>query len=129
MLRAHADGVTVILRGLFALDEVHLGRADEARDKQVARRAIEVERAADLLDMARTQHHDLVGHGHRLDLVVRYINRSDSELLVSCGEFGTHLAAEISIKVTQGFIKQEDRRLSNHRAPNGYPLPLTAAEF
>ena len=57
--------------GLRALDQVHLGRADEARDEQVARA---VDRGPAACRPARSrpalQHHDLVGQRHRLDLVV-----------------------------------------------------------
>ncbi len=49
--------------GLYR-QEVHLRAADEARDEQVLRPVIQFQRAADLFDMARRQHHDLVGHGH-----------------------------------------------------------------
>ena len=49
-------------------------RADEAGDEQVGRPVVELERRADLLDAAVVHHHDLVGHGHGLDLVVRDVD-------------------------------------------------------
>jgi hypothetical protein len=70
MLGPDADGRRPMLRRDRPFDQVHLRRADEARDERVARRAVQLQRRADLLDIARAQHHDLVGHGHRFDLVV-----------------------------------------------------------
>ena len=54
--------------------EIHLRRADEAGDELVGRLVVEIERRAHLLDPARAQHDDLVGHRHRLDLVVRDVH-------------------------------------------------------
>src|SRR5258706_9580080 len=51
-------------------EKIHRGGADEARDELVRRVVVELQRRSGLLDAARVHHHDLVGHGHRLDLVV-----------------------------------------------------------
>ena len=80
MLRAHADRRRAIaLRGLVA-DEVHARRADEAGDEHIRRPFIQLEGRAVLLDPAGIQHHDLVGHRHRLDLVVGDVDRRGAEL-------------------------------------------------
>ena len=60
------------------------GRADEAGDEQIVRLVVELERRADLLDVAAVEHHDLVGHGHRLDLVVGHVDLVVPRLLCSC---------------------------------------------
>src|SRR2546430_7468549 len=54
-----------------ATQKIHRRRADEAGDEQIVRTVVELERRADLLDQAVVHHHDLVRHGHGLDLVVR----------------------------------------------------------
>ena len=52
MLGPDADGMRVVVAGEFAGDEVHLRRADEAGDEEIVRLVIELERRADLLDVA-----------------------------------------------------------------------------
>ena len=68
--------------GLGAFDEVHVWRADEAGDEEVGRVAVELQRRADLLDHPAVQHDDLVGHGHRLDLVVGDVDHRGAEVVV-----------------------------------------------
>src|SRR6185312_14699915 len=61
VLRPDADGDGIVaFRGL-SLQQVHLGRTDEAGDEQIGGMAVELQRRADLLDVAGVQDHDLVG--------------------------------------------------------------------
>ena len=55
--------------------EVHRRRADERRDENVDRVVVELGRRADLLEHAVAHHGDPVAHRHRLDLVVRDVDR------------------------------------------------------
>ena len=73
------------------LQEVHRRRADEARDEQIVRPVVELERRADLLDQAVVHDHDLVGHGHGLDLVVGDVDRRGLQPLVQLLDLGAHL--------------------------------------
>ena len=82
VLGPDADGVASWAAAIVPADQVHLGAADEAGDEQVARGAVKLQRAAHLLDVARAQHHDLVGHGHRLDLVVGDVDHRGLQPLV-----------------------------------------------
>src|SRR6185437_3763811 len=50
MLGSDADGRRPELLGIFAIEEVHLRRADEAGDEDRLRALVELERCADLLD-------------------------------------------------------------------------------
>ncbi len=58
-----------------SLDEVHRRRADEARDKNVVGIVVDFIRRAELLDLALVHDGDAVGQRHRLDLVMRHIDR------------------------------------------------------
>ena len=58
---------------------------------RLAGRVVEIERRADLLDDAVMHHHDLVGHGHGLDLVVRDVDGRGLEPLVQFLDLGAHL--------------------------------------
>ena len=52
------------------LDQVHLRRADEARDEHVGGLGEDLVRRRDLLDQAVAHDGDAVGHGQGLELVV-----------------------------------------------------------
>ena len=55
--------------------QVHRRRADEGGDESRRRLLVDVERIADLLDLAAVHHHENVGQRHRLELVVGDVDR------------------------------------------------------
>src|SRR5258706_268879 len=57
---------------LLAVEDV--GAADEARDEFRARLVVDLLGRADLLDPSLIHHHDTIGGGHRLGLLMRYID-------------------------------------------------------
>ena len=128
MLRAYAEEIAAVPRGDFALEEVHLRRADEAGDERRRRVAVELHRRADLLDVTLVQHHDLVGHGHRLDLVVGDVDHRRADLAVQVGELQPHLRPERGVEVRQGLVEQEDLGVAHDRPPDGDPLALAAGQ-
>ena len=75
------------------------------------------------------QHHDLVGHGHGLDLVVGDIDHRVAELLVQLGDLHPHLHAQRRVEVRQRLVEQEDLRLAHDGPPDGDPLPLPARQL
>ena len=97
--------------------EVHLRAADEAGDEQVARMVVELERRARLLDDAGLQHHDLVGHGHGLDLVVGDVDHGRLELVVQPGELDPHLHAQGGVEVGERLVEQEHLGLATIARP------------
>ena len=97
--------------------------------KQVLRGAVELERRADLLDVAGVQHHDLVGHGHRLDLVVGDVDHRLAELLVQLGDLEPHGAAQRRVEVRQRLVEQEGRGLAHDGAADRDALALAAGEL
>ena len=105
------------------------GRADEAGDEQVVRRLVELQRRADLLDVAGVQHDDLVGHGHGLDLVVGDVDHRRLELLVQLADLEPHRAAQRGVEVGQRLVEQEGRRLAHDGAADGDALALAAGEL
>src|SRR3954454_12925484 len=108
--------------------EVHLGRADEAGDEQVARVVVELERGAGLLDHAGLEHHDLVGQRHRLDLVVGDVDHGGGQLLVEPGELDPHLDAQRRVQVRERLVEEEDLGLADDGAADGDALALAARE-
>src|SRR5258708_2274382 len=110
-------------------NHVHRRRADEAGDERVRRMIVEVERVAGLLDHAVAHHHDLVGHGHRLDLIVRDVDRGRLQPLVQLLDLGAHLHAELGVKVGQRLIEQEHLGIAHDRAPHRDTLALAPGDL
>ena len=113
----------------LALEEIHRRRADEAGDELVVRLVVEFERRADLLDDAVMHHHDLVGHGHGLDLVVGDVDRGGLQPLVQFLDFGAHRHAQLGVEVGQRLVEQEHLRIAHDGAPHGDALALAAGQL
>ena len=122
------DGRVAIGRGHRAVDEVHLGRADEAGDEEVVGLVVELERRADLRDGAGIEHDDLVGHGHGLDLVVGDVDHGRAEPLVQLHQLDAHLGAQRGVEVGQRLVEQENLGLAHDGAADGDALALAAGE-
>ena len=110
-------------------DDVHRRRADEARREDRRRPRVEVGGRRVLLDPAAAQQHDLVGHAHRLGLVVGDVDHRHAELLLQRADLAPHLLAQLRIEVRQRLVHQADRRLGDDRAAERDALLLAAREL
>ena len=119
-------GIAILLQG--AVQEVHLGAADEAGNEDVAGVIVQVLRSIDLLDDAITHNNDAVAHGHSFGLVMGNIDEGGSQLLVQLDDLGTHAGTQLSIQVGQRLVKQEDGRVTNHCAAQSNTLALTTGQ-
>ena len=90
---------------------------------------IEVERRADLLDHAVAHDNDAVGHRHRLDLVVRHVDRGCLQPLVQLLDFAAHLHAQLGVEIRQRFVEEKHLRIAHNRPPHRDPLTLAAGEL
>ena len=97
-------------------------------DEQVRRPVVELLWSADLLRPAFAQHRDPIGHRHRLDLVVRDVDRRDRQAHAQPRDVGTHLYTQLCVEIGQGLVHQEQLRLAHDRAPQGDALSLAAGE-
>ena len=113
----------------LALNHVHGRRADEAGDEEIVGPVVEFERRADLLDDAVMHDDDLVGHGHRLDLVVGDIDGRGLQALVQFLDLGAHRDAQLGIEVGQRLVEQEHLRIAHDGAAHGDALALAAGEL
>jgi len=86
-------------------DEIHRRRADEAGDEAVGRPLVELERRAHLLHHAVLHHHHAIAERHRLDLVMRDVDRRGLEALVQTLQLDAHLHAQSGVEVGQRLIK------------------------
>ena len=110
------------------VDHVHLRRADELGDELVRRPVVQLQRRADLLDHAVAQHHDAVGQRHRLDLVVRDVDRGRAQVAVQLGDLDARLAAQRRVEVGQRLVEQEDLGRTHDGAADRDPLALAARQ-
>ena len=111
------------------LIRVHRRRADEAGDEQAVRPVVELERRADLRDRAAVEHDDLVGHGHRLDLIVGDVDHRRLERLVQLADLDPHLHAQRRVEIGERLVEQERLRLAHDRAPDRDALALAAGKL
>ena len=117
---------TVVTRGG---DDVHRRRADELRDEQVDRMLVQLDRRAALHDPAVAHHRRPVAHRHRLDLIVRDVERRDPHELVEGDDLEPHLGAQLGIEVRHRLVHQQHARRAHDRPAHRRPLLLTAREL
>ena len=107
-------------------EEVHARRPYEARNEEVVGVVVEFQRPAGLLDLAVAQHDDLVGQGHRLDLVVGDVDHRRAELLVKPCDLDAHGNAQFRVEVGQRLVEQEHIGLAHDGAADRDALALAA---
>ena len=124
------EGNVNVFTLLFELrvDEVHLRRADEACDEDIAGRIVEVLRSINLLDDTALHIDDTGSYGHSFDLVVRDLDEGGTESLVDLGQLGSHLSTELSVKVGERFVQKEYLRITNDCTAECNTLLLTTGE-
>ena len=105
------------------------GEPRKPGDEAVRRAVVELERRADLLDHPAVQHHDAVGHGHRLGLVVGDVDHGGVELGVEPAELDPHLRAERGVEVGERLVEEEDLGRAGDGAADGDALLLAAGEL
>ena len=75
------------------------------------------------------QDDDLVGHGHRLDLIVGHVDHRGLQRLVQFGDFLPHAHPQRGVKVRQRLVEQEGRRFAHDGAADGDALALAARKL
>ena len=98
-------------------DEVAGGMVDELR------------RRRDLLDPPVLHHHDPVGQGECLLLVMGNKDHGDAKFLLQGFDLPAHGEPGGYIQGGQGLVKEDNIRAQHHGAGNGDPLLLTAGEL
>ena len=111
-----------------AVGDVHDRAADELRDEQVGRLVVDLVRGVDLLQHAVVHDADPVGHGHRLDLVVRDVDRGRVVLDVQPAQFGAHLLAQLGVERADRLVHQHRLRPPHQRAADGHALHVAAGQ-
>ena len=125
---AELDKELIALAGELRVEEVHLRRADEARDEEVAGVIEHFLRSADLLDIAVAHDDDTVAEGHGLGLVVGDVYESGVYAFTQLDDFSAHLVAELRVEVGERLVHEEDGGIAHDGAADGDTLALTAGE-
>ena len=95
------------------------------------RRGVVVQRRrrALLLDDAVVEQQDAVGDRHRLGLVVRDVQRGQSERDDQLAQPGARFLAQLGVEVRQRLVEQDDRRVVDQRARDRDALLLAAGKL
>ena len=81
-----------------------------------------------LLQLALAHDGDAVAHRHRLDLVVRDVDRRHAEVVLQPRDLRAHLHAQLGVEVGERLVHQEGLRLAHDRAAHRHALALAARE-
>src|SRR6185295_16713390 len=109
-------------------EEVHGRRTDKIGDEHARRPIVDLLRCADLFDPALIHHGDAVGRRHRLELIMRYIDRGRIDTVVQVAQLAAHQAAEFGIERSQRLIHQECLWTPHDSAPERHPLAVATRE-
>ena len=74
-------------------------------------------------------HHDLVGHGHGLDLVVGDVDGRGLQPLVQFLDLGAHRDAQLGVEVGKRLVEQKHLRIAHDGAAHGDALALAAGQL
>ena len=100
--------------------------ADKAGDKQVLRLFVDLSRGAVLFDFAITHHHDAIGHGQSLFLIVGHHHAGHANALKNIHHLELHAIAQLFIQRPHRFIKQQQLGPFRQAARQRDALPLAA---
>ena len=95
----------------------------------VAGRAVELGRRAFLLDAPVAQQDHVVGHAHRLDLVVRDVDHRHPQAALQRADLHAHVVAQLRVEVGERLVHQADRVLRHDGARQRHALALTARKL
>ena len=117
------------MRSSVASTQVHRGAPDEAADEEVDGPVVELLRRRDLLQLALAHDRDAVAHRHRLDLVVRDVDRRDAELATGCRLISARVCTRsLASRFESGSSMRKALRLADDRAAHRHALALAARE-
>ena len=123
----HRADLHPIGTGNHRVEQVHL--ADEIGNEGAARTAVDLRCASDLLDATVVHHHDLVGHRHRLLLVVGDHDGGDAEAPLQRLDLVAQAHAHPRIERRQRLIEQQERGRGCQRASQRHALLLAARQL
>ena len=109
-------------------DEIHRRGPDELGDEEVDRPVVERRGHVELLQQPVAHDGDAVAERHRLDLVVRNVDRGHLQVALQPGDLGPHLDAELRVQVRERLIHQKRLGLTHDRPAHRDALPLATRQ-
>ena len=103
--------------------------AQEIRHEQIRGCLVEHARGADLGHAGLVHHHDQVGHGQRLGLVMGDVDHGRADAAVNALDLDLHLLAQLLVERAQGLVHQQQARMRDQRPRHGDALLLAAREL
>ncbi len=125
--RAHAGALGA--GDELAVEQVEARARQKLGHEQGGGRAVDFERSPDLLEPAVVQDGEPVGERHRLDLVVRHVERRHAEPPLQLLELGPCVGADLGVEVRQRLVHQEQRGLADDGASERDALLLPARQL
>ncbi len=90
---------------------------------------VDLSRRAALHDPPLVHDGDAIGHGQRFFLIVGHVDERDAKLLVEVLDLQLHLAGQLLVEGTEGFI-HEEHGVAEHEDPGqGHTLLLAARQL
>jgi hypothetical protein len=129
MARPGACAPSTLRAGAVGGEVDEVGHADEVGDEGVGGLAVDLDRRGGLADFTAAHHHDRVGHGHRLALVVGDDDGGDAEALLQLAQFHLHRLAQLRVQRGERFVEQEEFGRDGERAGDRDALALAAGEL
>ena len=118
-----------LVASIFASTRFIAGEPMNAATKRSRGSLVELLRRVDLEDLPVAHDRDALPERHRLDLVVRDVDRRHAEPRVELRERRAHADAQLRVEVRERLVHQERLRLADDRAAHRDPLALAAREL
>ena len=113
----------------LAGQQIERRRADEGGDEEIDRSVVKLPRRAHLLQDPVAHHRDPVGHRHRLDLIVRHIDRRDARGPLQPGDLDPHLTAQAGVEIGERLVHQKRPGVTHQRPSHRDALALSSREL
>jgi hypothetical protein len=90
---------------------------------------VQLARAAELLDPAGVHHHQPVGHGQGLLLVVSDVDEGDTDLALNAFQLELHGLAQLEVEGAEGLVQEQGPWPVDQGPSQGDPLLLAAGQL
>ena len=102
--------------------------ANKVRYEAVLWFVVYVSRCANLLDLTLAHHYHAIAQCQRLLLVVRHVDKRDTQLLVHRTKLHLHILAHLQVQRSQWLVQEQYLWLVDDSTRNRYTLLLTARQ-
>ena len=109
--------------------QIHRRTADESGDKQIRGPMVDFVRRRVLLEKTFLEDRDAAGQRHRLHLIVRDVQRDDTQLMLQVLQLGAHVDAQTGVEIRQRLVHQKRLRAADDGPGQRDALPLASRKL